>query len=175
MKKRLFVAVVMLCSVVLSFAQNNKKLSRQDDFYSGLAVVRDNNTHKYGFMNEAGKLVIPCKWSGAGNFDNCVEGLAMVMNAKKLWGFIDKTGKLVVPCEWEEVGHYISDFLGGIISVMDENGLWGCVDMTGKVVIPCQYKDISTDMEDGRLRVKNNNDEWLYIDQTGQEFTPSDR
>jgi hypothetical protein len=49
---------------------------------------------KWGFIDTAGKEVIPLKYDVAGWF---CEGLAMViLNGK--YGFIDKTGKYVKDC-----------------------------------------------------------------------------
>ena len=55
----------------------------------GLAYVKDSNG-KYGYIDEDGKVVIPCKWKEAWSFD---EGLAQVQDDNEKWGLIDKTGK----------------------------------------------------------------------------------
>ncbi len=56
---------------------------------------------KYGFIDETGKIVIPCQWDSACSF---LEGLAKVKKDGK-YGCIDKIGKLVTPCQWDFVGN----------------------------------------------------------------------
>src|SRR3989339_1281909 len=47
---------------------------------------------KWGYIDKTGRIIIPFKFDGAGNFS---EGLAAVYIKNKR-GFIDKTGKLVI-------------------------------------------------------------------------------
>ena len=63
------------------------RLNYKSDYHEGMAYVRTVQW-KYGFVNEAGKLVIPCTWEGAGHFH---EGLAKVKDDNYKWGFIDMT------------------------------------------------------------------------------------
>jgi hypothetical protein len=53
---------------------------------------------KYGFVNPAGKIVIPPQFDAADSFS---EGLAAV-DTRGAWGFIDQTGKMVIPPQFEE-------------------------------------------------------------------------
>lgn len=75
------------------FELNNVELGSK--FKDGFAVVHKNDKYKnlYGFINEKGEVVIPCKYQYAENFS---EGLASVQNEKGLWGYIDKNGKIVI-------------------------------------------------------------------------------
>ena len=85
---------------------------------------------KWGFADEAGKLVIPCKYDLVHGF---VEGLAAVwLNGKG--GFIDKTDNVVIPLKYGE----ISEFSEGLAKVTF-NGKYGFIDKTDKVVIPFEY------------------------------------
>jgi hypothetical protein len=52
-------------------------------------VEKDN---KWGYIDKTGRLIIPFKFDGAGNFS---EGLAAV-SIKDKTGYIDKTGKFVI-------------------------------------------------------------------------------
>ena len=66
-------------------ASNESKLlntgwTKRSDYYSGLALVQDDNTNKYGFIDKTGKLVIPCEWNGAWHFNRGIEGLSWVQN-----------------------------------------------------------------------------------------------
>ena len=68
-----------------------KKWKYQGDYYEGLAAVLDDND-KWGFIDETGKVVIPCQWKNAGYFS---KGQAAVLDANGKWHTIDKTGKIV--------------------------------------------------------------------------------
>ena len=86
--------------------------------------------NKWGFVDETGKLVIPCKYDRVHGF---VEGLAAVwLNGKG--GFIDKTDNVVIPLKYGE----ISEFSEGLAKV-SFNGKYGFIDKTDKVVIPFEY------------------------------------
>ena len=96
--------------------------------HEGMYYVRDAKG-KYGFVNERGKLVIPCKWKFSKVF---MSGLAKVMDASTdKWGVIDKTGKVLVPCKWKKI---LIDPFSGDIKAMDDAGKWSNLDRTGKIV-----------------------------------------
>ena len=76
----------------------NTGWTKRGEFFSGLAVVQDDNTNKYGFIDKTGKLIIPCEWTYADQFNYHLNGLAAVKDNNGMWGFIDKTGKIVIPC-----------------------------------------------------------------------------
>ncbi len=102
----------------------NKKWIFQNDYIEGLAMVSNG---KIGFVDETGKLVIPCQWYRAMDFEN---GIAWVADAKDKWGFIDKTGKIVSPCRWKNPGVFIN----GFAEVEDFNGKKHKIDKTGKII-----------------------------------------
>jgi len=60
---------------------------------------------KWGFIDKAGKFVIPAQFENAGRFS---EQLAPVSIGGR-WGFIDKTGKVVIPAQFETVGAFAKD------------------------------------------------------------------
>lgn len=68
------------------------------EYSDGLAAVQDSNG--WGFIDQTGKVVIPCQWKNVLFFS---EGLAGVKDSNDRWGFIDKTGKVVIPCKWSNV------------------------------------------------------------------------
>lgn len=63
-------------------------------FHDGLAYVLCDNL-KTGFINEAGELVIPCKFDSGPWFDGFKEGVAMMNDSNNLMIFIDKKGKVL--------------------------------------------------------------------------------
>ena len=60
---------------------------------------------KWGFIDYAGKTVIPFMYEHAQNFSN---GIAPVKLNNK-WGGIDRTGKLVIPCKYDGLSQFSDD------------------------------------------------------------------
>ena len=126
-------------------------------FFEGLAQVELNG--KWGFIDETGNEVIPCKYDGIWNF---YEGLAAAaLNCK--YGFIDKTGKTVIPFKYDWAGK----FKDGIAKV-EVNDKWGFIDKTGKEVIPFKFDGIGT-FQDGLAKVELN-EKFGFIDKTCREI-----
>lgn len=162
-------------------ASNESKLvntgwTKRDDFHSGLALIEDDNTNKYGFIDKTGKVVIPCEWTSAQSFGQLSNEATRVRNENDLCGIIDKTGKMVIPCQWKDIfiatKHNSLD--SSLFSVKNENDLFGIIDKTGKVITPCKWKDIYYfDYSfEGLALVQNENGLWGFIDKTGKVVIP---
>lgn len=81
---------------------------------------------KYGFIDKAGKLVIPALYETAGGFN---EGLAKVkLNGK--YGFVNAIGETVIPFIFKNA----DSFEMGLAWVVDESGKIFYIDNTGKEV-----------------------------------------
>ena len=76
-------------------------------FREGMSPVKMGG--KFGYVNEACELLIPCKYDRSYSFH---EGMAMVVKRDKC-GFIDKEGKLAIPCKYKEA----DDFESGLAAV----------------------------------------------------------
>ena len=150
--------------VVAEIQDNVKKLKTiQED-----REVNGNYITTYGFADETGKVVIPCKYDYAGNFK---DGLAMVgvdISEKFLnqgfmlrYGFIDNTGKEVIPCIYEEA----NGFSDGLANVW-YGGRWGFIDKTGKEVIPFKYKKAER-FKNGVAEVMGDDYKWVTINTDG--------
>lgn len=100
------------------------------NFYNGLAMYRDPNTNKYGYINKSGNLVIPIVYQWAEPFK---ETLAPVTMGDK-YGYIDTTGQLVLPYQYV----FANAFSEGLAAVYDGNA-WGYIDHSGKYVIEPQF------------------------------------
>ena len=122
------------------------------------------NNGKWGFADEAGKVVIPCQWKYASSF---YDGLASVKGSNDKYGFIDKTGRVVIRCRWKATW----SFSDGMALVQKENGKWGYIDKTGKIAIPCKWLYVDSFSED-LARVEDDNKKWGYIDKTGKVVIP---
>ena len=129
---------------------------------------------KYGFVDEVGNVVIPCKWKGISCaklytpwslFGNVIcgfsEGLAHVKDDNDKWGFIDKTGEVVIPCKWNTV----NCFCEGLACVEDNSRKWGYIDKIGTLVIPCKW-NWGHDFSKGLANVMDENKKWWKIDKT---------
>ena len=127
-------------------------------------VPYQNRDKKWGFKDETGNIVIPCKWKYAGYVR---EGLGRVKDGNGKWGFIDKTGQVVIPCKWNDVEY----FNEGLAGVRDDNGKWGFIDKTGLVVIPCKWRSVGS-FSEGLARARDDNGKWGFIDKTGLVVIP---
>ena len=87
--KQLFIIVSL--KTLLFPANGMAQWYLKGDYSEGLARV-ENYEDKWGFIDEAGKLVIPCKWRSADSFS---DGTAYVEDED--WEFleIDKKGKVM--------------------------------------------------------------------------------
>ncbi len=183
------------------------KYARVGDFSDGLAAVaiqvgtdkNGNGIFRWGFIDKAGKEVIPCQYVYPGGYypeqnPHFSEDMAAVViddgitehkirNYCGKYCFIDKTGKEIIPGKYDTA----SDFSEGLAMV----GVWdgttqyipganayiynfdcGFIDKTGKEVVPLKY-DAARDFSEGLAAVRVGNDsttwEWGFIDQTGKE------
>ncbi len=163
MKRIIF---IVLSAVVLTLVPATYACAQwkwKGDYNEGLAMVLDAN-NKLGFIDQTGKLVIPCQWKSVDDFH---EGLARVYDDNEKYGFIDKTGKVVSPCKWSNAG----PFSAGLARVQDANGKYGFIDKTGKVVLPCKWNCAYTFYE-GLAAVKDASGKWGYINKTGKLVIP---
>ena len=123
------------------------KFTHAEDFSEGLAAVkikgeivwcpsdasgnRAGSTMMYGYIDKAGKIVIPAVFDSAEPFR---EGVAAVSKCDEAY-FITKTGRTVISGGFR----YASSFSGGLahVETMTKSGLLeGYVDKTGKMIWP---------------------------------------
>lgn len=113
-------------------------------FRNGMAIVNENG--KFGFIDNTGKLVVPCIYEEIESFDiKTFKGELTAAKKDGRWGFIDKKGKVVIPFEYEDhvyisVGHTICDDKRKV----RKNGKWGIINMNGQMEIPCKYDSIGS-------------------------------
>ncbi len=134
---------------------------------------------KYGYIDELGKLVINPSYEDARNFS---EGLAAVCEGKgcysfsaktdqpRKWGYIDKSGAIVITPQFDAA----NDFKEGFASV-SVGGKWGYIGNRGNFAINPQF-DGAGDFEKGfatiRAEVHDTENTTIskfgYIDKTGK-------
>ena len=146
-------------------------------FSEELACIRDSTTHKYGFIDTDGNVVIPCEYYYAAPFS---DGLSLVSmrdaDGRSKGGYIDKSGVVAVPFDYYSSCDY---FHAGFASVakLDANGVekWGRIDKSGNVVIPFEYEYMINFCEGLSIvskEDKNGNYKYGYIDTTGAIVVP---
>jgi hypothetical protein len=116
---------------------------------------------KCGYIDTAGREVIPARWEEADVFS---EGLAVVRSKGK-YGYIDRTGKTVIAAHWGTAG----PFSEGRAWVTDGSG-FGCIDTSGKVVSFPQW-DFASDFSEGRAQIQSNG-KFGFIDRSGNVIIP---
>lgn len=109
-------------------------------YHEGFAAVKQNGL--YGYLDKAGNLVIPCRYTWAGDFSG---GRAVVAKADGRWAVIDQSGQELVTRD------YINDFSEGY-AWFRENGKYGFLNAAGEVVVSAQY-DLAGDFSEGRAWV----------------------
>lgn len=139
-----------------------------------MAMVGMPNSFESGFINTAGKLVIPCQYSEAHSFS---EGLAAVTKESGntyLRGYIDTNGKTVIPFIYEKA----DSFSEGLAAVSKESrGSYGYINKQGNMVIHAQY-DVAEEFKGGYAVVGMElpEDRWNFkygiIDTTGNVVVP---
>jgi hypothetical protein len=123
-------------------------------YTDGLETEALEQTFKYGYIDEAGRMVINPMFESAENFS---EGLAGVCigngcyysrpsdkpKQEGKWGFIDKTGAMVILPQFQ----YASAFHEGLAAV-SVGGKWGYIGKTGRFAINPQF-DSASEFDNG--------------------------
>lgn len=116
---------------------------------------------KYGFIDKAGKEVIPLIYDDVGSFS---EDFAQVKLNNK-WSFINKTGKQITPLIYDDAYKY-SEGLALVIL----KGKYGFIDKAGKKVISLKY-DYAYSFSEG-LSLVILKDKYGFIDKTEKVVIP---
>jgi hypothetical protein len=134
--------------------------------------------YKWGYLNKAGKPVIPAQYSMALSFS---DGWAAVQSTA--WGFIDKTGKEVIPAEYTAVNDFsegralvvkggmpIMSRVDGVTSFYTEPRQVGFIDKAGKKIVPLIYSD-ARPFDQGFAMVSKEK-KWGLLDRNGTVVLP---
>lgn len=136
------------------------------DFCEGMARVSKGG--KYGYVNEAGKEIIPLIYKSASNFNY---GYAVVKTADNKAFFINKEGKKMN----ENVYGNAKAFSEGLAAVENEFGMYGFIDVEGNEVIPCEYNTVSF-FSEGLVSVSKRMDDgkiaYSYLKTNGEKLVP---
>ena len=115
---------------------------------------------KYGYIDEAGKTVIPFDYDDAGAF---VEGLAYFCIGED-YGFMDESLTPVFYLDCDSV----SSFQGGL-AYFTVDGKYGYIDQRGETVIEPAYQDAGYFQDGCAIILKNG--KYGVVDKTGKEIT----
>jgi len=102
-------------------------------FSSGMALVCNDMSGPFGFIDTSGGVVIPLDLEAAWHF---YQGYAPAMKNGK-WGHLDRSGDWAVRPIYQRVDY----FFKGFARVM-KDGQWGVVDTRGKVVVSPRFTSI---------------------------------
>lgn len=109
----------------------------------------------------------PCK-GGFYNVDNLEyyigfsDGLTPVIDENLLFGYVDETCSLVIPHQFEVAFRFNEGMAPAV-----KNGKVGLIDKKGNWVFEPKYASCNYFISEGLLGVKNENDNWGYVDSKG--------
>jgi hypothetical protein len=119
-----FAAAAGLAATAVSGSSPGEKESLRPADGSGLRPERIRG--KYGYVDEAGKVIIPPRFDGADAFS---EGLAVVLCSGR-FGYIDSQGAFAIPA----IYRHARAFQDGYAPVRFD-GAWQTIDRGGKPVV----------------------------------------
>jgi hypothetical protein len=103
---------------------------------------------KWGYVDRAGKIVVPPRFDAAGRFS---EGLAPVRAGKKL-GYADATGAVVLVPDAEPADGTLHRRFSSGRAMVKKGARYGFIDRTGKLVVPARWLT-AQDFSEGRALV----------------------
>ena len=149
-----------------------------EPFSNGMALVGKGGygtgtSLAYGYVNEAGVLVVPCQYSGGNRAEaDFIDGYAVIHDYKDnvhVYNIIDKTGKVT-----GSIDGYIRNLGNGCFWIgSSESGRArdGFIDCTGREIVSPKYKTIK-EFSGGVAAVQNFDEKWGFVDTTGAEIVP---
>ena len=151
------------------------KYSSVSNFYEGLAVVCNKETHLYGFIDMKGNEVIPCQYYDVSSVFS--EGIAAVFKSSEEWSLIDKKGQEIASFDNQFLPRFHEGFHDGMMAIYNpEDDKEGYIDKTGKVIIPAELDmkmcngSISVSFSDGLCsRYDYDSQKSIFIDKTGNK------
>ena len=148
------------------------KYAHVGDFREGLAWVQiaAKRYGNFGYIDNAGKLVIPAELGGADDFHS---GMARTLlrvdpNGEAHWALIDHVGRLLVTRkDWVEP---LGEGRAAYGPRFGYNGLFGLIGPTGNIITPAIFENIAAFSES--LAAVKKNGHWGFIDERGEVVIP---
>jgi formylglycine-generating enzyme required for sulfatase activity/serine/threonine protein kinase len=132
-------------------------------FDQGLAKVKQNN--REGFIDSAGKLVIPTTWGSVHTNEGLILGKAY--GEQDQWSFMDRKGDPVLSADWDQLWAFHEG-----LAAVKKNGLYGFIDRSGSAVIPPKLLLFIRGFHEGLLCVQDG-DKWGFRDRSGRLVIPA--
>ncbi|MDR1054300.1 MAG: WG repeat-containing protein [Prevotellaceae bacterium] len=160
--KKVFVGLAVLSIMSATPTQQAYGQAAKANSTQELTPKRNENSGKEGYVNKAGKLVIPYKFDKVEPFS---DGFATVCIGSK-WGVIDKKGTEIISCLYQKIKHMKAPSgLAGFSVTLD--GKMSFFDITGRQTVPFEYSGFAILEEDGGL-VGMYQGKWVRINKDGQ-------
>lgn len=130
--------IALLISVLLMSTLVGCQQASEDQ-PSRVPALREQSGHlfpalrngEWGFINEAGEVVIEPQFDSAGEFTN---GLALVRK-DGLYGYVRRNGEVAIEPQYEDAWH----FSEGLAPVQID-GQWGYIDVEGEIAVDPQFE-----------------------------------
>jgi hypothetical protein len=136
-------------------------------FHDGLARFQTpmGQERKYGYMDKAGRVVIPPQFDESGHFSEGLAWVSVFRERKRLYGFIDKVGKIVIEPQFV---YQPGDFVDGLARVIGQTSS-GFIDRTGGFRITADYEHTGDHFSEGLLAVvQGDPPRGVYLKRDGQ-------
>jgi hypothetical protein len=128
-------------------------------YSDGVALIKNSEDFRLGYMDMEGHIVIPPRFSHAGLFS---EGLAPAKeDAHQGYGYIDQRGRMVI-----EPGFDAALPFAGSFAPVRLGGKWGYIGRDGRVAVDLRFDDAGS-FSEGLAPVREGN-LWGYIDGSGK-------
>lgn len=152
-----------LCSVAKEYTYKGGR-----DSNTGLTRVGLNG--KFGYIDDAGKEVVPVIYEELGDFGD--GNRPAVAKLRGMYGYIDANGKQVTDFVYHEAFSFDWDSRLAPVCKKKYNGdfVFGYIDLHGKEVIPLKY-EVAMPFSDGLAAVREN-DVYIFIDEQGNMVVP---
>ena len=102
-----------------------RTLQRAKAHHHGLVSIQDPTTHKYGYQDAQGNVVIKPIYDEIEKFN----GTDMIIAKSGLYGVIDRDGKVIIDMVYDDIIRQDSHY------IVKKQGLYGVLDKNGNVVI----------------------------------------
>ncbi|MES2701158.1 MAG: WG repeat-containing protein [Bacteroidota bacterium] len=141
------------------------------EFTGRRAKVLQDDWGKYGYIDMAGKLVIPCLYNDASLFQFGLAAVSKTIRSRydrvTKYGVIDTNGRTIVPFEYKEISNYVDPGY----AIATDYRLFAFIDTNAKFVTPFIYEDVGENFKEGLMRVKKNG-KWGYLNERCKTAIP---
>lgn len=137
-----------------------------------LEEFMDDDTDKYGFMNEdTEEIIVPAKYDEVGSWEENDTRMLVGIYADEdedemLYGYINEKGQEIIPLIYTDA----YDFSEGLALVYQEDD-FGFIDVNGNMVLAKlneKFKRVNNAFSNGLLVVYDNNNQGGFIDTKGK-------